>query len=135
MHGFGFHIDLKSQSRTAFWQYSTEAVFLSNHKVQFWISVIWQVFSFGSPYCKMKKSLQIVFTNFFGYTKISRPWPGLIWKGGLGCFFLSNRKVQFWISVIWQVFFFFLDHHTVKWKKICRFFCQIIMEVHWIIMF
>ena len=28
-----------------------EAVFLSNSKVQFWISVIWQVFS----YCKMKK--------------------------------------------------------------------------------
>ena len=59
MHGFGFQIDLKifakSQSRTACWQNSTEAGFLSNHKVQFWISVIWQVFSFGSPYCKMKK--------------------------------------------------------------------------------
>ena len=59
MHGFGFQIDLKifakSQSRTACWQNSTEAVFLSNHKVQSWISVIWQVFSFGSPYYKMKK--------------------------------------------------------------------------------
>ena len=35
--------------------------------------------------------------------------------------FLSNRKVQFWISDIWQVFSF---RFTVKWKKIC----QIIME-------
>ena len=65
MHGFGFQIDLKifakSQSRTACWQNSTEAGFLSNHKVQFWISVIWQVFSFGSPYCKMKISLNRFF--------------------------------------------------------------------------
>ena len=39
MHGFGFQIDLKIfakyQSRTACWQNSTEAVFLSNCKVQF----------------------------------------------------------------------------------------------------
>ena len=59
MHGFGFQIDLnictQSQFRTACWQNSTEAIFLSNCKVQFWISVIWQVFSFRSPYCKMKK--------------------------------------------------------------------------------
>ena len=59
MHGFGFQIDMKicakSQSRIACWQNSTKAVFLSNQKVQFWIFVIWQFFSFRSPYCKMKK--------------------------------------------------------------------------------
>ena len=57
MRGFGLQIDwkilAKSQSRTACWQSSTEAICLSNHKVQFSISVIWQVYSFGSPYCKI----------------------------------------------------------------------------------
>ena len=42
--GFGFQIDLKSQSRTACWQNSTEAVFVSNYKVHFWRTVIWQLF-------------------------------------------------------------------------------------------
>ena len=35
-----------------------------------------------------------VFTNFFGYTKISRPWSDLK-KEDWDAFFLSNRKVQF----------------------------------------
>ena len=52
------------------------------------------------------------------------------WQNSTEAVFLSNRKVQFWISVIWQVFSFWF---TVKWEK--YFSVKSSWEVHWIVMF
>ena len=52
------------------------------------------------------------------------------WQNSTEAVFLSNRKVQFWISVIWQVFSF---RFTVKWEK--YFSVKSSWEVHWIVMF
>ena len=46
------------------------------------------------------------------------------WQNSMEAVFLSNHKVQFWISVIWQVFSFGSNE-----KSLCRFFCQIIMGI------
>jgi len=52
------------------------------------------------------------------------------WQNSTEAVFSSNRKVQFWISVIWQVFSFWF---TVKWEK--YFSVKSSREVHWIVMF
>ena len=52
------------------------------------------------------------------------------WQNSMEAVFLSNHKVHFCISVIWQVLSF---RFTVKWEK--YFSVKSSWEVHWIVMF
>jgi hypothetical protein len=79
------------------------SIFLSNHKVQFWISVIRQVFSFGSPYCGMKKvsadfsvksSWEVHWIIMFQEDAVRISWLAAAWPIKISN---SHNTMTFWL--------------------------------------
>ena len=97
MHGFGFQIDLKIQSRTANWQNSTETVFLSNCKVHFWISVILQLF-FSNFQVLLRRLKKLIFLS------LTKKQSNYEHKELLCFFFLAQNNTRFFYDSLGQYY-------------------------------